>query len=153
MADNVGPYQTASDQWRGVTFQNAATQALVRANTPPSWFVNASYDVKPSSEVVASVLVNAGARPLDRDSVDTRVVQEVKTGTGHKISSPAEVGGFPVLAEMRRALTPPSNPHAVADAAGRTQIEVWLEDYARALEPVWGARRLSAPRNLRVVKN
>jgi hypothetical protein len=151
MADNLGPYQTAADQWKGVTFTGAATEASVRANSLPSWHVNFSHDVIPAARVLSHVLANAGARPLDRDSVDERVVQDVTNSTGHRIESPNEVGGYPVLAEVRRALEVPSDPHAVADASGRTRIEEWLEGYARALEPVWGSTP-SAPRNLYLVE-
>jgi hypothetical protein len=135
MADNTGPHQTLSDQWRGVTFQGAATAARIRANSLPTWHVNFSYAVLPNSRVLSHVLANAGARPRDRDSVDKRIVRDVINRTGHRIKSPSEVGGYPVLASVRRALSVPSNPHAVADRAGRTRIEVWLESYARALEP------------------
>jgi hypothetical protein len=152
MADNTGPYQTATNQWKGVTFTNAAAEGSVRANSLPSWHVNFSHDVLPTSRVLSQVLANAGARPLDRDSVDERVVQDVTNSTGHRIESPNEVGGYPVLAEVRRALEVPSDPHAVADASGRTRIEEWLEGYARALEPVWSSFTRSAPRTLHPVE-
>ena len=152
MADNIGPHQTAADQWNGVTFMNAATAGVVRSDSLPSWYANTAFDVKPTSEVVSHVLANAGARPLDRDSVDKRIVRDVTNKTGSRIASPSEVGGYPVLAEVRRTLSLPADPHAVADAAGRTRIEVWLEGYARALEPTsGGSTTLTTPRNVRQI--
>jgi hypothetical protein len=142
--DNTGPYQTVPNQWSGITYQNRATEAGVRARTLPSWHVNLGQRIMGNSRVLAHVLANAGARPLDRDSVDKRIVRDVTNRTGHRIKSPNDVGGYPVLASVRRALSVPSNPHAVADSAGRTRIEVWLEGYARALEPRWTSTSASA---------
>jgi hypothetical protein len=153
LADNVGPHQTRENQWGGVTYWNGiqggiASEVGVRSSVVPGWHTAFNYQILPSDRVLPYVLANAGARPLDRDAVDKRIVADVRAGTGSRITSPTAVGGFPVLAQNYRALTPPSDPHAVGDAAGRTRIEVWLEAFARALEP---ARQttLSAPQNLR----
>ena len=151
MADNVGPYQTAANQWAGATFKDAATQSLVRASSLPAWYVNFGHEVIPTEDVLSYVLANAGARPLDRDAVDRRVVQDVRNKTGRRITTPAQVGGYPALAQVRRPLAVPAEPHAVVDAAGRTRIEAWLEAFARALEPA-RSRALSAPGNLRFVE-
>ena len=43
------------------------------------------------------VLVQAGATKPFRDSVDARIVQSVRDGTGRQIDSQAEVGGWPGL--------------------------------------------------------
>jgi hypothetical protein len=139
LADNIGPHQLAADQWRGVSYLQAATEARVRANALPTWHVNLVNSVMPSSRVLSYVLANAGARPRDRDSVDHRIVQSVTSRTGRRISSPTEVGGYPVLATVNRPLTVPANPHSVVDPAGRTRIEAWLEAFARALEPLYPA--------------
>jgi hypothetical protein len=89
----------------------------------------------PSDNVLLYVLANAGARPLDRDPVDRRIVDDVRNGTGRLIASQLAVGDFPVLEENRRPLAIPSDPSATADRVGRTRIEIWLETLARALEP------------------
>jgi hypothetical protein len=137
MADNIGPYQTEADQWRGVTYQDAAAEWAVRATSPPAWYEESRYQVLPSSQVVAHVLANAGARPLDRDSVDARIVRDVVDRTGGRIREPADVGGYPGPAASRQSLAMPANPTAIVDGAGRTRIEAWLEGLARALEPRW----------------
>jgi hypothetical protein len=156
LADNSGPHMTLANQWAGVTFWQgskggSASEANVRSNTIPSWHSAFGYEVLPNAQVLPHVLANAGARPLDRDSVDRRVVRDVEQRTGSKIVTPNDVGGYPVLAQNRRALNVPADPHAIADAAGRTRVEAWLESFARALEP---ARRgsgikLSTPGNVR----
>ncbi len=43
------------------------------------------------SEVKASVLAQAGARPSDRDEVDKRIIDEVKTGTGKIRDEPTDL--------------------------------------------------------------
>ena len=80
------------------------------------------------------VLNNAGARPLDRDIIDKRIVNSVIAGTGHLIDSEADVGGFPSLAKNYRALTIPSDPHNDNDGDGYTNLEEWLQDYANLIE-------------------
>jgi hypothetical protein len=135
VADNIGPHQSVAEQWRGVTLTGSATEERVRANGLPAWHVYFAKSVMPSSRVLSFVLANAGARPRDRDNVDKRIVQSVTSRTGSWISSPTQVGGYPVLATVNRPLTVPANPHAIVDAAGRTRIEAWLEAFARALEP------------------
>lgn len=92
-----------------------------------------SYTVVNPADVEDLVLSKSGARPLDRDSVDTRIVSEVITRTGDVIFSQDDVGGWPVLAVNTRALTTPANPHVVA-ANGFTNLQNWLQDYAVAVE-------------------
>lgn len=59
--------------------------------------------VLPANEVEESVIRNAGARPWDRDAVDTRIVADTIEGRGRIIDSQSEVGGYPQQAETRRA--------------------------------------------------
>jgi hypothetical protein len=87
----------------------------------------------PVTSVESYVLGNAGARPLDRDSVDSRVVSQVRGRTGGIIDSPSQVGGYPNLAVNVRPLTLPANPNAVT-ASGYTNLELWLQSMAKALE-------------------
>jgi hypothetical protein len=85
-----------------------------------------------SASVEAFVLANAGARPADRDAVDTRIVQEVRSRTGRFVKTQTDVGGWPTLAVNARALTLPQNPHAVT-ASGYTNLEIWLHGHASAI--------------------
>jgi hypothetical protein len=136
---NQGPHISGPEgdaQWAGVTFWDAGfggrnSQTTLRSNSIPSWLTAFNLSIMPPADVETYVTANAGARPLDRDSVDVRIVADVRRRTGAHVTADA----FPTLAENYRPLTLPQNPHALADAVGRTRIEVWLESFARALEP------------------
>jgi hypothetical protein len=54
-------------------------------------------DITPlaASAVSEAVLAHAGARPWDRDAVDRRLVDEVRSGRGRIIDSEADLGGYP----------------------------------------------------------
>jgi hypothetical protein len=164
LSDNTGPHMTLQNQWAGVSYSTlasaglpyVASEAAVRSNVAPPWFAAFNFSVLPNASVTSHVLANAGARPLDRDGVDARVVQDPVQLDGGLIASPSAVGGYPVLAANVRALSVPANPHEVVDAAGRTRIEQWLESYARALEssapPPTVSQAPTAPTNLRLVR-
>ena len=62
-------------------------------------------EIKPAEAVRDWVLASAGARPRDRDAVDARIVEEVRTRTGSIRSCQDDVGGWPDLEENRRELT------------------------------------------------
>jgi hypothetical protein len=100
-----------------------------------------NFSAIPSSSIESFVLANAGARPLDRDAVDQRIVGEVQARSGSIPRSPGDVGGYPALPVNRRALTLPSSPHSTT-SSGYTNLEKWLHNYAAALET--GAE-ISAP--------
>jgi pectate lyase len=48
------------------------------------------------------VLARVGATKPKRDSVDSRIVNQVKTGTGRIIDSQSEVGGYPFVSPISR---------------------------------------------------
>ena len=75
---------------------------MARASTAPVWVWPLT--VQPASEVLDAVLASAGARPADRDAVDRRLVDEVRSGGGRIIDSQSEVGAGPELPETRRTL-------------------------------------------------
>jgi hypothetical protein len=105
-----------------------------RVGSPPSGAPFPSgLSILPSSNVEGFVLDNAGARPLDRDAVDQRIVRQVQTRTGRYVTTPNDVGGYPSLSPNHRSLTLPSNPHT-ATASGYTNLEKWLHGHALALE-------------------
>ena len=132
LADNVG-LGMGNDQWAGVQLGGGTSEGAVKASSAPFWF--APYrDTLPGSKVQAYVLRNAGARPRDRDPVDRRIVSGVANRTGGIINSQRDVGGWPVLEQNGRVLTPPSQPNALVDFVGRTAIEKWLEAIARGVE-------------------
>jgi hypothetical protein len=77
----------------------------------------------PSSSVVESVLAHAGARPRDRDAVDTRIVSDYRAGTGAIIDGQDMVGGYPTAEPTSRPLEVPSN-----------DIDAWLKAFSDELE-------------------
>jgi hypothetical protein len=116
--------------------------ASFRATSPQGW--PAGMTTLPTSDSVVRdyVLKYAGARPADRDSVDRRIVEQVRAGTGRIINCVApngsarcsrNAGGWPTMAENRRALTLPANPNTVT-ASGYTNLEVWLHGMAADVE-------------------
>jgi hypothetical protein len=62
-------------------------------------------------------------------------MDEIANGQGQVIDSPSDVGGWPVLAENVRTLTPPDNPHADDDGDGYTNLENWLHCFLEEVEP------------------
>lgn len=96
--------------------------------------------ILPATAVKAHVVANAGARPLDRDSVDARVVDDVNNYTGTVISSQNTVGGWPTLAVNTQVFADPANPNVIASGQTvRTNREMTLETLALALEPAIAA--------------
>lgn len=72
---------------------------LHRVTTPPLW--PDGLKALPAAEVERQVLDNAGARPWDRDEVDRRIVQQVRSKTGGFVDSEREVGGYPAPTPTR----------------------------------------------------
>lgn len=102
------------------------------ASSAPVW--PSGFTPRANSQVYSYVLANAGAWPASRDAVDTRVVGNVKNGTGSVINSQADVGGWPSLASTTRTLTLPANPNGDDNGNGYTNLEEWLQALARAAE-------------------
>lgn len=61
-------------------------------------FPTDSVRTEPALAAWDHVLADVGATLPRRDSVDTRIVEQVRTGRGRLIDSQTEVGGWPVLA-------------------------------------------------------
>jgi hypothetical protein len=93
---------------------------VVQLSARPTWPIG--LDVLPAAQVFERVLATAGARPRERDAVDTRIVAEVRAGTGSLVDSQDDVGGYPTAAPTRRALDVPAD------------VEDWLDQLASALE-------------------
>ena len=75
----------------------------------------------------------AGARPKDRDPVDTRIIQEITDRTGKIIDSQEEVGGWPDLASNVITLAIPADPNGDANGNGYTNLEEWLHQLSADL--------------------
>ncbi len=105
--------------------------------SPPSQApLPAGYTALASTATEANVVANAGARPADRDAVDTRIFNEIaaRSSAVPFVVYPSDVGGWPTLAVNTRALTPPSNPNGDDNGNGYTNLEEWLQSYAAGVE-------------------
>ncbi|WP_018605433.1 hypothetical protein [Uliginosibacterium gangwonense] len=101
-----------------------------------------------AEQAYAEVLKHVGASVPTRDAVDLRIIEQVKTGTGHLINSETEVGGYPALAsgaaavdsdedgipddwEIAHGLDPNNAKDAGTEAAsGYTYLEIYLNEVA-----------------------
>jgi hypothetical protein len=66
---------------------------LHRQQEPPLW--PPGFEAAPSSDLVAQLAREVGARPWERDAVDTRIIEQALAGTSRIIDSESEVGGYP----------------------------------------------------------
>jgi hypothetical protein len=109
----------------------------------PAW--PAGLKVLPTNgdTVLNYVLKNAGSRPGERNSVDARVVADVKKGTGRIINCvandgsdrcAANAGGWPSMAKNTRKLTLPADPNGDDNGNGYTNMEEWLHAMAAEVE-------------------
>lgn len=61
----------------------------------------------PASDTLESVVRNAGARPWDRDSIDRRIISDLRMRKGRVINSQDEAGGYPRFSPVTRPLVVP----------------------------------------------
>jgi hypothetical protein len=127
--DNQAGGSVPRDAWAIV---NNGASFNPRVTSAPIW--PDKFTAMPSSQVTNYVLTNAGARPADRDSVDQRVIADVKNGTGRVINSLSQAGGWPKLASTTRRLTLPQSPNGDDNGNGYTNLEEWLHAFAREVE-------------------
>jgi hypothetical protein len=124
------------DNWKGVR-----TDRIWQSPTP---FPAPPVQTQSAEEAFELVLKKAGATWPRRDSVDARVISQVRNGTGKIIKNENEVGGWPAYAsgeppvstandgipdEWKKAHGLPLNDPGVANAVnvdGYTQLEVYL---------------------------
>ena len=139
--DNIYNGTSIADPWSSedVTKQHpwptyAPLPAHKRAATREEAIWIRGYEALPTEQVKDFVLVNAGARPADRDAVDERIISSIKNGQGEIVASQDDVGGWPDLAENRRVLTIPDNPSGDDDDDGYTNLEQWLHSFAAPVE-------------------
>jgi len=146
LSDNLAPGATSTkDAWSSSvagSIYGSLTLANYKSAAPLAW--PATMTTLPTSENVVKehVLKYAGARPADRDAVDTRIISQTRAGTGRIINCVAangsarcdkNGGGYPTLAKNSRALTLPANPSEVT-ASGYTNLELWLHRMSAQVE-------------------
>ena len=137
----------------GDVIPNLMTQTSV-----PVWNTGLVARKTADNVVYSRVLINAGARPADRDSVDKRIVLSVRKRTGRIINcvSPngstrcsKNAGGWPTYAQNRRTLTLPTNQASIA-SNGYSNLENWLNSMDRSLAGRVQAASPAAPPALSV---
>jgi hypothetical protein len=138
-----GETTAPADDWARVQFgwNGNGAPARFHASAPVR---GAVVSVSPATEAMALVLDGAGAIAPHRDAVDRRVVADVRNGSGSVISSPDQVGGYPVFDrgvvpvdsdgdgipdewERRNGLNPANPSDGNADRGdGYTNLETYL---------------------------
>ena len=131
---NIGPTRTtdSGSEWK-ITSLN---EAQLRSATPP--FVLTGITPTAPQQTIENVLSRAGARPLESNSVDRRIVSEVTTKTG-KIKDcvsgcSRSAGGYPLLQSNVRTLITPSAPMSDTNNNGYTDLEDWLHEFSTLVE-------------------
>jgi pectate lyase len=131
---------------------------LLSTTSAPVWNSGMTVLKTTNAGVYNSILQNAGARPADRDSVDKRIVNDVKTRGGHIINCVSadgsarcsyNAGGWPYIGQHTRRLTLPSNPNGVA-SNGYTNLENWLHSMDLSTQGVTSSSRPASPAALSV---
>lgn len=112
-------------------FKNSTTFDPVVGH-PPVW--KSGLQVKGSEEVLEAVLSFSGARPADRDAVDKRIIEQVRSRQGKIIDSQEQVGGWPETASSFRKFKVPHDPHSDDDRDGYTNLEEALQIAAAGVE-------------------
>jgi pectate lyase len=135
------PHVLKFHEWMGEPLPPERDPERSKVTEPP--VVVPNLEIRPVAEVRSWVLATAGARPLDRDPVDARIVQQVRDRTGRIPASQEDVGGWPELAQNRRELELPANPNGDDDGDGYTNLEQWLHGFSEQVTPV--GRRLCSP--------
>jgi hypothetical protein len=139
LSDNMSPDVKSTDVW---ALANSGFSSSMKTTSAPIWVTGLTTLPTSGNTALNHVLNNAGARPADRDSVDQRIVQSVRDRSGRIINCVSadgserckkNAGGWPKLAENRRALTLPSD-HNEVTASGYTKLELWLHEMAAQVE-------------------
>lgn len=147
----AGPFAyIVGNSFNGTVPSNPWDSAYVDASmqhrsTGPA-FPLSNVTVQEANTMYASVVNGAGALVPARDSIDSRVVQEVQTGTGGMVNSQNDVGGWPSFPTGMYPTDSDNDgmPDAWESSNGRNpsvadsaQISprgyMWIEEYAHSL--------------------
>ncbi len=132
-----------SDPWSIVANQSNVSEAKLRTNNAPVWHSGLTAQSAADGSVLTKVLGNAGSRPTQRDSVDRKVVADVKNGRGEIINCIVDdgttrceknAGGWPNLPSNSHSLILPDNSNGDDDGDGYTNLEEWLHVLAAEVE-------------------
>lgn len=127
------------------TNDNTASESYVQ-NQQMANFLNTPIDMggyeipsQTAEEAYEYVLNNAGATLPKRDSIDARIINDVKNGTGRIINKIEEVGGFSGITSEKRIFSIPSDWKNANGMGSKSETEIvtsgtwkgytWLEAY------------------------
>ena len=98
LTDNymAGSVTVTNDNWKGVHPDEALKLELCKASTRWTEGLTTLKNEQTAEAAYETVLSKAGCS-LHRDAIDTRIVNDVRNGTGQLINTQAEVGGWPEL--------------------------------------------------------
>jgi hypothetical protein len=142
LADNLASSAT-SDPWSIVDNESTVSLSTVALSGAPSWPSALKALPTKGGVVLDYVLKNAGSRPGQRNSVDARVIADVKNGSGQIVNCVSNdgssecmknAGGWPKLANNLRRLDVPNNPNGDDDGDGYTNMEEWLHALSAEVE-------------------
>jgi hypothetical protein len=131
---------------------------LVSTASAPVWNSGLTARKTANNAVYNRVLKYAGARPVTRDSVDKRIVADVKNRTGGIINCVSSngtsrcnrnAGGWPSLSQNTRKLTLPTNPNTIS-ANGYTKLENWLHLLDWQLQGITSGQSPASPATVSV---
>lgn len=138
------------DNWLAVRYKRVAASPAFRAGQP---FPAPEVAVQPALEAYDAVLEDAGATLPARDPIDTRIVNDIRSGTGavlnfetdltenarrlvyHALEAPADADadGMPDFWERQYGLDPANPGDAMADPDGDGYVNI--EEYANNTQP------------------
>ncbi|WP_116808824.1 pectate lyase family protein [Steroidobacter cummioxidans] len=97
-ADNIAVDWTGQDLPKLGRYTNSSAKLIPMAKPA------LPFGVQPiaAAEVQDAVILDAGARPWDRDPIDARIVADTIEGRGEIIDSEDDVGGYPAYKETRQ---------------------------------------------------
>ena len=142
---NIGPMRTSLDQdeYAGILWKGPRERPGLKAKK--RFAIAPPVTTHPYEEAYELILAHAGALLPKRDTVDQRIVREVRTRAGRIIDVPSDVGGWPELRsapaakdddqdampdswEREHGLDPadPNDHRGDLDGDGYTNLEEWL---------------------------
>lgn len=99
--------------------------ALFRLRGVPP-LLPSNWELQLADLVPKSVLQFAGSRPSDRDVVDQRIIEGVKTRTGRIIDEAPELAKLREMPSTEKANSVPKWPFSISGIPGMLRIEAWL---------------------------
>ncbi|TRX66346.1 right-handed parallel beta-helix repeat-containing protein [Carboxylicivirga sp. M1479] len=116
---------TTNKQWSSSLIHNPGNKAVGVEKNP---VIMPEFEFINESELKKYLLNSCGAHAKRRDSVDLRLLQELKNYKGTRIKTPSDVGGYEYTSNTR-ALDLPDKMHEDDDQNGFTNLEEWLNAF------------------------